>query len=104
MDAEESPFPSRHVGARLGNKVTVHKLERTDAKGRKVRTHPRYNWRCSYVENGKRASKYFKTRTSAEEWAAKRETEALAHGTTLPSPPWSARWSLKPAQLSWISE
>ncbi len=81
MDLDESSVPPQHVGARLGNKVSLHKLETTDAQGKKVRTHPRYNWRCSFVENGKRVSKYFKTRTSAEEWAETRENEALAHGT-----------------------
>lgn len=65
----------------MGHRVTVRKLERTGPDGRKVRTHPRYSWRCSYVENGRRSAKYFKTKAEAEDWAKEREAEALAHGT-----------------------
>lgn len=81
MDSDELQPAEARVGVRLGHKVSIHKLEKTMPDGRKVRTHPRYSWRCSYVENGKRLTKYFKTKAAAEEWAESREIEALAHGT-----------------------
>lgn len=81
MDTDDIPQPIELVGVRMGHRVSVKKLEKTGPDGRKVRTHPRYSWRCSYVENGRRATKYFKTKAEAEDWAKGRETEALAHGT-----------------------
>jgi integrase len=81
MDTDEIPQAAERVGVRLGHRVSIKKLEKIGPGGRKIRTHPRYSWRCSYVENGNRATKYFKTKAEAEEWAKTREVEALAHGT-----------------------
>lgn len=81
MDTDETPQAAERVGVRLGHRVSIKKLEKIGPGGRKIRTHPRYSWRCSYVENGNRATKYFKTKAEAEEWAKTREVEALAHGT-----------------------
>lgn len=69
------------TGARLGHKVTIKKLERKLPDGSKVRTHPRYSWRATYVEAGKMKQKYFKTKDKADEWKEEREEEALTHGT-----------------------
>lgn len=65
----------------MGHRVSIRKLEKTGLDGEKTRTHPLYSWRCSYVENGKRLTKYFKKKADAEKWAEAREKEALAHGT-----------------------
>ena len=55
----------------MGNKVTLKRLH----------GHPRYRWRCSYVEGGKWRQKYFKTEKDADAWRATREAETLEHGT-----------------------
>lgn len=55
----------------LGSAVTVKKL-----KG-----HPRYGWRATFVEAGERKQKYFETKAAAEEWAEDRAEESLDHGT-----------------------
>lgn len=65
------------TGARLGHKVSIKKL--VNAEGE--RTHPRYDWRASFVEGGKRKQKYFRTKVDAEKWKEKRESEAATHGT-----------------------
>lgn len=65
----------------MGHRVSIRKLERELEDGTKKPTHPSYRWRASFVEAGRRKQKYFKTRGAAEEWAATREEEALAHGT-----------------------
>jgi len=72
---------SEHVGARLGHRVSIRKLEKVLPDGTKVPTHSRYRWRASYVEQGKRKQKYFKVKSDAEAWAEEHEREALAHGT-----------------------
>lgn len=77
---KETPNPSV-VGARMGHAVTIKKLEKTLEGGAKVRTHPKYLWRATFVEGGKRKQKYFKTKTDAEAWAESRESEARNFGT-----------------------
>lgn len=58
-------------GARLGHRINVHRM----------RGHPIYRWRASYVEVGRYRSKGFKTRQAAEEWKERQESERLSHGT-----------------------
>lgn len=70
-----------NLGARIGNRVSIRKLEKRLEDGTKVPTHPHYRWRASYVEGGRRKQKYFKTRNEADEWAENREKVALVHGT-----------------------
>lgn len=65
----------------MGHRVSIRKLEKELEDGTKAWTHPRYRWRITYVEAGRRKQKYFKTRGAAEKWAEEREEEALAHGT-----------------------
>lgn len=55
----------------LGSEVTVKRL-----KG-----HPRYSWRATFIESGERKQKYFETKAAAEEWAENRAEESLDHGT-----------------------
>lgn len=55
----------------LGSEVTVKRL-----KG-----HPRYGWRATFVEAGERKQKYFETKAAAEKWAEDRAEESLDHGT-----------------------
>ncbi|MFT5468195.1 MAG: hypothetical protein ACI8UO_003303, partial [Verrucomicrobiales bacterium] len=61
------------VGARLGHRVNVRALK----KG----SHSRYNWRATYIEEGARRQKYFRTKKDAEKWAAERESETISFGT-----------------------
>lgn len=77
------PRESDNLGARIGHRVTIRKLEKQLEDGTKVPTHPEYRWRATYVEGGKRKQKYFRTKTAAEEWASDREKVALVHGTDL---------------------
>ena len=77
------PRKTDNLGARIGNRVSIRKLERLLEDGTKVQTHARYRWRANYVEGGQRKQKYFKTRNEADEWAADREKVALVHGTDL---------------------
>ena len=81
MDSDEIRQTQKDVGIRLGHRVSIRKLEKVSKDGQKTRTHKRYNWRCSYVEEGKRATKYFRTKADAELWAEQREREALSFGT-----------------------
>lgn len=65
------------IGSRLGHRVSIKKLQNKDGQW----THPVYRWRASYIENGKRRLKGFKTQKAAQEWAEQRESENLEHGT-----------------------
>lgn len=75
------PRKTDNLGARIGNRVSIRKLEKRLADGTKVPTHSKYRWRAYYVEGGRRKQKYFKTRDEADEWAADHEKVALVHGT-----------------------
>lgn len=48
---------------------------------RKLKGHPRYNWRATFKEGGKVQQKYFKTKAEAETFKSEREQENLASGT-----------------------
>jgi len=62
------------LGARVGNKVTIGKW----------RGHKFYRWRASYIEEGRRKKKGFKSEREAKEWAEDKEAEALEFGTAAP--------------------
>lgn len=49
---------------------------------RKVRGHPKYAWRASFIEGGARRFKYFTTKAAGEAWVEGRNEEAHIHGTT----------------------
>lgn len=72
---------TENIGARMGHRVSVRKLERELEDGTKRSTHPNYRWRATFIEAGQRKQKYFKTRGAAEDWAVSREQEAFTHGT-----------------------
>ncbi|MEX2580713.1 MAG: tyrosine-type recombinase/integrase, partial [Verrucomicrobiales bacterium] len=76
-----SRYQNEKMGARMGHRVTIRKLEKELEDGTRKRTHPHYRWRATFVETGERKQKYFKTKKEAEDWAEKHEEEALAHGT-----------------------
>ena len=65
----------------MGFTVSLNKLEKKLSDGTRVRTHPRYRWRATFVESGKRKQKYFQTKQEADDFKSKREGEALLHGT-----------------------
>ncbi len=67
----ESAEKSQEAGARLGHGVTIKRM-----KG-----HPVYRWRATFIEGGQYRKKGFKTERAAEEWKAERMEEARAHGT-----------------------
>ncbi|MCB1088502.1 MAG: tyrosine-type recombinase/integrase, partial [Verrucomicrobiae bacterium] len=58
------------IGARMGHRVTIKAL----------RGHPTYKWRATFIENGRRRQKGFKTKSAAEAWAEEREAEAREFG------------------------
>lgn len=68
------------VGARMGHKVSLAKL----INERGEPTHPRYRWRATFVEGGKRKQKYFKTKTAADDWKDSKEQEHFQHGSSEP--------------------
>lgn len=67
----ETAGKSQEAGARLGHGVTIKRM-----KG-----HPVYRWRATFIEGGKYRTKLFKTADAAEKWKEKRLEEARAHGT-----------------------
>lgn len=58
----------------LGSKVSI----------RKVKGHPRYHWRATFIEAGKRVTRYFKTKAEAEEFQTEHEADAEDFGTGQP--------------------
>lgn len=83
MDSEIRTGSETNVGVRMGHRVTIRKLEKKLPDGTKAHTHPRYLWRATFVKNGKRCQKYFKTKADAELWAIQQEIESRAHGTDI---------------------
>jgi len=77
----ETDGKAENTGVRMGHRVTIKKLEKVLPDGTKERTHPRYLWRATYVEGGKRKQKYFTTKPRAEKWANEHEKDAALHGT-----------------------
>jgi integrase len=59
------------AGTRLGHRISIHRM-----KG-----HPVYRWRATYVEGGVYRKKGFKTKKEAEDWQELREPERLSGGT-----------------------
>lgn len=67
----ETAVKTPEAGTRLGHGVTIKRM-----KG-----HPVYRWRATFIEGGEYRKKGFKTEKAAEEWKKTRLEEARAHGT-----------------------